>query len=91
MENNQVLPPLPRSDKEAMSKHTFDSFYQRSSQGFWEGNEITRIEVGEMKKCDHEFIRRGHEVECKKCHFGLIGPIEIQNGKLFHRGEPLGI
>lgn len=89
MTSQETLPPLPRSDTEAMGKHTFDSFYQRSSRGFWEGNEINRIELKEVEKCIHEFIRKGHEVQCKHCNFGLIGPIEIQNGKLFHQGEQL--
>jgi hypothetical protein len=89
--NNKVLPPLPRSDTGAFEKHTFDYFYKRSSQGFWGDNEIIRIEVGPMVKCEHEFVQSGHEVQCQKCHFGLIGPLEVQDGKLFFRGAPLGL
>lgn len=35
------------------------------------------------QKCDHyfEFVE-GTSVECKKCHLGLIGVYELDNGKL---------
>lgn len=84
-----VLPPLPRSDRGAFEKHTFDYYYKRSSRGFWGDNEVTHIEDGPMTRCDHEFTRKGPEVQCTKCHFGLIGSFGVQNGKLLHNGEVL--
>ena len=87
-----ILPPLPPSDQEALDKNKFDGFYKVNSRDFWGENEINRIEDEEMKKCKHEFVHKDDGVECKHCHFGLRGPmLTITDGKLFYKGEPIGL
>lgn len=87
----KTLPPLPRSDEEAMSNNVYDGNYKTTSRSFWGENEVIRITPQEFKKCDHRFEATVEGVKCIKCHFGLIGQIEIRDGKLFHNSEPLGI
>lgn len=95
MENNgqssQILPPLPASDEQSISWNRLDSFYGIKSREFWGKNQITSHKVEDYKKCNHFFIQKAQEVECKNCHIGFYGYFEIQDGKLFHKGEPLGI
>jgi len=86
-----ILPPLPASDEQSLAWNKYDNFYDTRSRDFWGTNKVTRETVKDYEKCNHYFIQKGPEVECKKCHFGLSGFIEIQNGKLFNKGEPLGI
>lgn len=84
-----MLPPLPPSDERSMQKNWFDMYYKRRSQEFWGEAEIIREEIKPDSKCDHEFRATQSGVECTKCRFGLIGPLEVREGKLFHKGEPL--
>lgn len=89
--SNYTLPPLPASDDDALAANKYDGFYKTTSRSFWGEAEVIKIEDKPMVKCDHEFIRNPEGAKCTKCHFGLIGPIEVQHGKLFYKGEPLGL
>lgn len=62
-----------------------------SNSRFWGDNEINKFDEPEYEKHEHEFKRTPEGAECVKCHFGLIGPIEVRDGKLFHNNEPLGL
>ena len=86
-----TLPPLPGSDEKSISWNVRDSFYDVRARDFWGKNNIVREVIKDYEKCNHYFVRQGPSVECKKCHFGLVGYFEIQDGKLFYEGKPLGI
>lgn len=88
---NSFLPPLPASDADSLDRNKYDGFYKVKSRDFWGDNVIERIEEKPNVKCTHEFMYTEGGAECKKCHFGLLGPLEIQNGKLFFKGEPIGL
>lgn len=90
-QSKATLPPMPPSDEQSLAWNKRDSFYDVRSRDFWGKNVLNRETIKDYEKCNHYFINKGTEVECNKCHFGLIGSFEIQNGKLFHKGEPLGI
>lgn len=90
-QNDQLLPPLPASDEQSISWNRSDSFYGVRSRDFWSKNHITSNKVDEYKKCNHFFVRKSQGVECQTCHIGFFGYFEIQDGKLFYKGEPLGI
>lgn len=72
------LPPLPGSDGDTLHSN-------RSARDFWKENEVIKIDEPTMKKCDHSFMQVVNGVQCKKCNFGLIGVLEIREGKLFHQ------
>lgn len=92
MARKGYLPPLPPSDVESMARNAFDGNYRTRAASFWGENEVIRIEDTPMEKCDHEFIYSENGVQCKKCHFGLMGVnLEIRDKKLFSQGEPLGL
>lgn len=78
------LPPLPPSDQDSLEHNAF-------AREFWKENQITRIEDKPMNKCEHDFKYAPGGAECKKCHFGLTGPLEVRLGKLFYKGEPIGL
>jgi hypothetical protein len=78
------LPPLPPSDQKSLEHNSY-------ARDFWKDNRVTRLEDIEMNKCIHEFIPSKDGAECKKCHFGLIGPLEVRSGKLFFQGGPVGL
>lgn len=86
---DKPLPPLPPSDVASLSQNTYDGFYQRRAREFWGENEITRIRVEPDKRCDHEFIAIPSGAQCTKCRYGLIGHIEVREGKLFHNGDQI--
>ena len=81
------LPPLPPSDEASLEKNHYDAYYRVNSRNFWKDAEINRIPDEPVKTCDHEFQRTRTGVECRKCHFGLIGALEVRDGHLFIRGE----
>lgn len=81
MQDNK-LPPLPGSDQQTLE-------HDRNARDFWKNNQITRIEDTDMPKCKHEFKSAPGGVECQKCHFGLTGQLEVQDGKLLYRGEQI--
>jgi hypothetical protein len=89
--DKDTLPAMPPSDEVSLKNGHFDSYYNITSQDFWSGNKVERIEDIPAKKCNHEFIRRENGAVCKHCHFGLVGQLEIKKGKLFYRGESLGL
>lgn len=89
--SRNVLPPLPASDQKSFDWNRRDGFYGLGAREFWGQNQIIREELRNFEKCDHFFEKKGTGVECKKCHFGLIGYFEINNGKLFYKEEPLEI
>lgn len=84
-----TLPPLPRSDEEALGKNIYDGFYKVKARDFWGPNQVIRESVRPDKKCPHEFKATPSGAKCTKCHFGLIGPIEVKKGKLIIQGEPV--
>lgn len=85
-----TLPPLPPSDQESMDNNRYDGFYKVRTRNFWADAEIIRIDNTPPKKCEHKFTYVSGGVKCGKCHFGLAGPgLEVQNGKLFHKGKQI--
>jgi len=76
------LPPLPPSDKESLMR-------DKEAREFWKNNQVIREEERPFKKCDHEFKVISNGVQCVRCNFGLTGPLEIKNGKLYHNGKKL--
>ena len=85
------LPPLPPSDQKSLAHNGYNNFYGYKTREFWGKNQISHEKIEDFKECNHFFERKGPMVECKKCHFGLLGALEISNGKLFYKGEPIGI
>ncbi len=83
------LPPMPPSDPRSVAENRYDSFYKRSSGEFWANNKVETIQDTPFKKCDHEFKVIVNGARCVKCHFGLTGPIEVKDGKLYHEGKKL--
>lgn len=90
MNDGRILPPLPASDERAMAQNQYDGFYQRRSREFWGHNEIIREVPEDFNEHKHYFIQKPNAAECKICRFGLIGFFEIQDGKLYQKGKPLG-
>jgi hypothetical protein len=90
-QSQATLPPLPPSDEKSIVWNQRDSFYDVRARDFWGKNQIVREIVKDYEKCNHYFIRKGSEVECKKCHFGLICELEIKDGQLIYEGKPLEI
>jgi hypothetical protein len=86
---DHVLPPLPPSDSGSLARNHFDGYYKRSARDFWKDNRVETIPETPFKKCDHEFKMVVNGAQCVKCHFGLTGPIEVRDGKLYHNGEKL--
>lgn len=91
MDNSGVLPPLPPSDQESLDRNRFDGFYRVKARDFWGDAEIHRIDDTPPVKCEHEFKGVQGGVRCQKCNVGLLGPIEVREGKLFSNGEPIGL
>lgn len=89
--DRDVLPPMPPSDDEALAKNKYDSFYKLTSRDFWGENKVIKIEETPMTKCEHKFIPNEGGVLCTKCKMGLLGQIEVQDGKLFYKGEQVGL
>lgn len=87
-----VLPPLPPSDQKSLDWNRPDGYYGVKSRDFWGPNAIIRETPKDFEKCDHNFIYVPEGVQCQKCHMGLGGKdLNISEGKLFHRGEPIEI
>lgn len=84
-----TLPPLPPSDLGSLEKNSFDSNYGVKTREFWKNNQIIREKERPFEKCDHEFKVIFNGAQCVKCHFGLTGPLEVKNGKLFHNKKQL--
>lgn len=89
--DNDRLPPLPPSDRESLDRNKFDGYYEVRARDFWGENRLLHIEETENVICKHEFRLATGGVKCQKCHFGLIGQIDVQDGKLFYQGEPIGL
>lgn len=87
--SNKTLPPLPPSDAGALERNSYDSNYNVRSGDFWKHNQIIREKEHPFKKCNHEFKIASNGVQCVKCYFGLTGPLEVRNGKLFFKGKQL--
>lgn len=83
------LPPMPPSDAGSLSSNHYDRYYKRSAQDFWNNNKVESIPDTPFIKCEHEFKVVPNGANCVKCHFGLIGPIEVKDGKLYHEGKKL--
>lgn len=81
---DKALPPLPGSDNDSLNR-------SKTARDFWGENAIIRIDDTEPKKCDHYFVSIPSGVTCNRCHFGLLGFFEINNGKLFYQGDPIGL
>lgn len=89
MNSKGVLPPLPPSDEASFGSNRFDGFYKVRARDFWGDAEVHRIDDTPPVKCDHEFIGVPGGAKCQKCHFGLLGFLEVRDGKLFHEGNPI--
>ena len=87
MDNSNTLPPLPSSDQDSMDKNKFDGFYKVRARDFWGDNAIVRVDNTPPSKCNHKFITCEGGVKCQKCHFGLMGQLEVRDEKLFYKGE----
>lgn len=85
------LPPMPASDPQSLQWNKRDNYYDIKSRDFWGKARLVREELHDFPNCDHYFIHTKTGVECKKCHIGFISSFEISNGKLYSKGEPLGI
>mgnify|MGYP007071620282 CR=1 FL=1 len=83
------LPPMPPSDQGAFERNHFDNYYRRSAREFWKDAEIIRIKDEPMEKCHHEFKVTPTGAQCRRCNFGLMGQIEVREGKLFINNEPI--
>lgn len=81
------LPPMPPSDPGSLETNHYDHFYGRSSRSVWKGNEVNYIKDEPMKKCTHNMVPKGANIECTKCNFGLLAGVGLRahNGKLFYR------
>ena len=90
-QRQSILPPLPPSDPKSLEWNKYDYFYQTKSRDFWGNAEVVREEPLPFSKCDHHFVAKKDGAECDKCHFGLTGIFEISNGKLLHKGKPIGV
>ena len=86
-----TLPPMPPSDEGSLQRNKYDGFYRIRAREFWGDNEINMIKTTEQKKCSHEFEAMPTGARCSKCNFGLIGSIEVRDGKLFHDSKPLNL
>ena len=86
---DKTLPPMPPSDNGSLTRNHYDSFYKRGAREFWQGNRVESIKDEPFQKCDHEFKVVPNGAKCVKCHFGLMGPIEVKDGKLYHKGKKL--
>ena len=77
------LPDLPGSTDADLKSNQFHPFFKKTAREIWEGAEINHTEVTEHKKCDHFFIYMTNGVECRKCHIGYEGVLQIDgNGKI---------
>lgn len=76
--DDQKLPPLPE--------------YGKQAGNFWKDSEIIPLDNTPMTKCDHQFKYAKDGAICTICNFGLLGhDLEIRSGKLFAKGEPIGL
>ena len=82
MADEKKLPDLPGSTDEDLRRNPYHGFYKKKARDVWDQAVIQHPEVGEVKKCDHVFEYSKDGVECKKCHMGLIGQLNIIDGKL---------
>ncbi len=90
--DDRTLPPLPPSDIESISKNVYDPLNKVRAGDFWKDAEIVPLNNKPMEKCNHEFKYTNDGVICTKCNFGLMGhDLEIRSGKLFAKGEPIGL
>lgn len=86
------LPPMPPSDQNSIQKNVYEGFYRVRARDFWGENEVNYCEpMQNVQVCDHYFVPNSDGVKCRKCGTGFIGHFDISNGKLFHKGEPVGI
>lgn len=83
------LPPMPASSGRAIEWNIKDGYYGVKARDFWDKAEVIREEIGPDIKCDHEFKVMPTGAQCSKCNFGLIGPIEVKEAKLFYKGKRL--
>lgn len=76
------LPDLPGSTEEDFRRNEFHPFFKKTTRDIWQDAEINHTQMREVPKCEHYFEYSKEGIECKKCHFGLIGGIAIENGKI---------
>ena len=79
---DKILPPMPPSDEGSLRINS-------KARDFWKLNEVVNEQIQPDRKCPHEFKVAPSGAKCTKCHFGLIGHIEVRKGKLFHKGKPI--
>lgn len=62
-----------------------------SGTSFWKDNVVEVIPEPKMTKCEHFFKYNKDGVKCNKCNFGLIGHLEIREGKLYSENKKIGL
>lgn len=82
---------MPPSDRESLDHNKFDGFYKVRARDFWGDNKVNAFPEPVGVKCEHEFKPAEGGAKCTKCHFGLLGQFEVQQGKLFYKGDPIGL
>lgn len=87
--DDKRLPDLPGSSDEDLKKNEYHSFFKKTPRDVWLEAEIGHTEIPEHKQCDHYFQYVKGGVECKGCHMGLMGHLDIKKGKLFYQGQEL--
>lgn len=83
------LPPMPGSDEGTLKRNQYDGFYKKRARDFWGDNSITQIPDEPAPICDHYFEANKNGARCRKCHFGLLGSLQIKKGKLYSGGKKL--
>ncbi len=80
-----VLPSMPASDPDSVSKNRYNGFYKYGSKEFWGDAEVSHDEVQPFVKCNHYMVKINNKLECTQCHAGWIAPAgwHAQDGKLF--------
>ena len=84
-----MLPPLPGSDVESIRKDSYDRFYKKRPSEVWMGF-TEQKKISQTPKCEHFFEETKEGVQCKMCHFGLIGKeLKVRKGKVYFGKQKL--
>lgn len=88
-DTTRKLPDLPGSTEADLKQNSFHPFFKKTTRQIWEEASIENKKIEEQPPCDHYFEYVTGGVECKKCHMGLMGHIDLKGGKLFYKGQQL--
>jgi hypothetical protein len=89
MADDKKLPDLPGSTEQDLKMNPFHPFFKKTPRQFWEEADIEHPVLSKETKCEHIFEKNSVGVECKKCHMGLKGEMDVIDGKLFFKGQPI--